>query len=87
MSGFDFMISMVCFAIVGIVIAYHVIKSAVRNGIKESGLINVKTTYEELRTSELSYAELRKGIVESNACSKGDIFASEPLEQTFEKLK
>lgn len=66
MSGFDFMISMVCFAIVGIVIAYHVIKSAVRNGIKESGLINVKTTYEELRTSELSYAELRKGIVESN---------------------
>ena len=66
MSGFDFTISMVCFAVVGIVIAYHVIKSAVRNGIKESGLINVKTTYEELRASEPSYAGLRKGIVESN---------------------
>lgn len=66
MSGFDFTISMICFAIVGLVIAYHVIKSAVRNGIKESGLINVKTTYEELRSSEPSYVELRKGIVESN---------------------
>lgn len=66
MSGFDFMISMICFAIVGLVIAYHVIKSAVRNGIKESGLINVKTTYEELRSLEPSYVELRKGIVESN---------------------
>lgn len=66
MSGFDFMISMICFAVVGLVIAYHVIKSAVRNGIKESGLINVKTTYEELRSSEPSYVELRKGIVESN---------------------
>nr|WP_282743986.1 hypothetical protein [Bifidobacterium dentium] len=66
MSGFYFTISMICFAIVGLVIAYHVIKSAVRNGIKESGLINVKTTYEELRSSEPSYVELRKGIVESN---------------------
>lgn len=66
MSGFDFMVGMVCFALVGLIIAYHVIKSAVRNGIKESGLINVKTTYEELRTSEPPYAELRKGIVKSN---------------------
>lgn len=66
MSGFYFMVGIVCFAVVGLVIAYHVIKSAVRNGIKESGLINVKTTYEELRTSEPPYAELRKGIVESN---------------------
>ena len=60
------MVGIVCFAVVGLVIAYHVIKSAVRNGIKESGLINVKTTYEELRTLEPSYVELRKGIVESN---------------------
>ena len=66
MSGFYFMVGIVCFAVVGLVIAYHVIKSAVRNGIKESGLINVKTTYEELRTLEPSYVELRKGIVESN---------------------
>ena len=60
------MVGIVCFAVVGLVIAYHVIKSAVRNGIKESGLINVKTTYEELRTLEPSYVELRKDIVESN---------------------
>ncbi|WP_270561059.1 hypothetical protein [Bifidobacterium dentium] len=66
MSGFYFMVGIVCFAVVGLVIAYHVIKSAVRNGIKESGLINVKTTYEELRTLEPSYVELRKDIVESN---------------------
>ena len=54
MSGFYFMVGIVCFAVVGLVIAYHVIKSAVRNGIKESGLINVKTTYEELRFSWLA---------------------------------
>jgi hypothetical protein len=66
MSGFDFMVGIVCFAVVGLIITYQVIKGAVRNGIKESGLINVKTTYEELRTSEPSYVELRRGIVESN---------------------
>ena len=29
MSGFYFMVGIVCFAVVGLVIAYHVIKSAV----------------------------------------------------------